>query len=139
LIAGTLPRLNEGHGVVDEALAGRRQARARLVADKQPAAELVLKRSDPGAYGRLGQVQTLRGDAETATRQDFEKRAGKVDIHYFYMNNLAGIRKQNSLVCRKDVRHDCRRKQINNSTDMLIIAYLQAWSERRGARSWPRT
>ena len=91
---------------MDEALPGRRQTRTRLVADKQPAAELILQRSDPGTQGRLGQVQALRGDAEAATRQDFKKRAGQVDIHHFYMNVFVDISNQNSLVRREDVRHD---------------------------------
>ena len=76
LIARMLPHLNQGHGVMDEAFPGRRQTRTRLVADEQPAAKLVLQRLDPGAHRRLGQVQTLRGGAEAATRQYFEKRAG---------------------------------------------------------------
>jgi hypothetical protein len=67
--------------VAQEALAGRRQPRPGLVADEQPAAELVLERTDPGAHRRLGDVETAGGGNKAARLGDLEESPGLRDIH----------------------------------------------------------
>ncbi len=72
---------HEAFGVIEEAPAGGREARARAVAREQPRAELVFQAQNAGADGRLGQVQLPGGFEEAALRRDREEGFGLVDVH----------------------------------------------------------
>lgn len=72
---------HEALGVIEEAPAGRCQARTRAVAREQARAELVFQAQDAGADSRLGQVQLLGSFKKAALGGDREEGFGLVDVH----------------------------------------------------------
>ena len=81
LVARPFPHLHHGGRVAHEALAGRRQACARLVAHEQLAPQLLLQGADAGADGRLRHVHAFGRHDEAAAGSHFQKGTRLIDIH----------------------------------------------------------
>ena len=63
---GSLPKLHERRGVAEKLLSSGRERRACFVAHEQRPAELLFKRFDASADGRLSDVEALGSSKEAA-------------------------------------------------------------------------
>lgn len=80
-MASLLHGANQRRGMPLKLATGRRQRRARLVANKQYAAKQTFKGMNPRADGRLADVQPLGGGNEIAGSDDRQEGSGKFGVH----------------------------------------------------------
>jgi hypothetical protein len=81
LLARLLDRSRQQRGVLLKLLPGRRQRGPRLVANEEFRTKRFLQPLDPGADGRLRDMQTLGGLHEAACGDDDQECAGEFGIH----------------------------------------------------------
>ncbi|SJM34655.1 hypothetical protein BQ8482_480138 [Mesorhizobium delmotii] len=73
--------MDEHRSVAQKLLTGGGERSSAFVADEKRSAQLLLEVADSCAYGRLGDIQALRGSDETPCRNDLDKSAGELNIH----------------------------------------------------------
>jgi hypothetical protein len=87
-------------GMSQKPLAIRRETRSRLIADEQPAAELLLKRPDSGADRFLGEMQPVCRRDEAARGRDLKERTCKINVHRTVFASKFLLAKQKTFVSR---------------------------------------